>query len=254
MRVSGPWLPVVCGLVLAAVPVQGQVRMGISLPRRSFLVGESVAANLVIESQTPLPLVLGPEHHNAELMLELVSTRQGPGGQPERRQVQRDAVVMPGTQMRDVVEITSLYNFLAPGNYRVTAVLFHEGSSFRSVPFAFDVVRGIEMKSLRQMLPGYSDVELIYSFRYASRDGQEQAFLVIESADGTALYGTFVLGSLLRLYQPLIRARVDGTVVVVHQSGRNRFSRSVIRVDRGGAEFVEQRHFRSDGRPIEPRQ
>lgn len=241
------WWVGTCMLFLGILPVMGQVHMGITLPRRSYVVGESIAATVVVQSQSPMPLVLGREHHNAELLLEISSNQGGRGRQPERKRVQRDIVIMPGTTMRDIVEITSLYNFLGPGNYRLHAVLLHEGAGYLSATFAFDVVRGIEMRALRQMLPGYSDIELVYSFRYASREGREEAFMVIESPDGRSLFGTFALGPLLRLYQPVIRARADGTVAVVHQSGRNRFSRSIFRVDRGGAEFVEQRHFRSDG-------
>ena len=239
-----------CLLLLVQAHGFGQVRLGVNLSRRSYIVGESITATLTIESQSTIPLVLGRDYHNAELYLELSGGRHGTRGLPDRRRVQRDLVIMPGSALREVVEITSLYTFLRPGNYRVNAVLVQEGRSFHSATFAFDVISGIEMRSFRQMLPGYSDIEIVYSFRYASREGREEAFMVIQSSDGRSLYGTFRLGPLLRMFQPVFRRREDGSIVVVHQSGRNRFSRSIFVVDRGGAEFIEQRHFRPDGTPL----
>jgi hypothetical protein len=212
--------------LLFQIAAFGQVRLGITVPRRSFVVGEPIAATVVLQSQSVIPLVFGNEHHNAELFLEIVSSSTG-RGQPLRKRVSRDLVLMPRESFRDVVEVTSIFDFLAGGNYRLSVVVVHEGMSYRSPIFVFDVVPGIEMQSLRQMLPGYRDIEVVYSFRYATREGREDAYMVIESSDGRSLFGTFTLGPLLRLYRPMIRSRADGSVVVVHQSGRNRFTRSI---------------------------
>jgi hypothetical protein len=212
-------------------------------------VGESVTATIELQSQSSIPFVFGSEHHNAELFLEIAPIHAGTGV-PDRRPVTRDIILMPRNTHRDVVEVSTIFDFLRPGNYRLNVLVRHEGMLFRSVFFAFDVVSGIELLSFRHVLPGYHDVEAVYSFRYATRDGREDAFMVIETPDGRSIYGTFALGPLLRLYQPIIRAREDGSIVAVHQSGNNRFTRSAFLVDRGGAQFVGQRHFRPDGSAI----
>ena len=238
-----------CLLIMLNVQAMGQIRLGLDLSRRSYIIGEVITATVRLESQSREPLVFG-EDANAELFMEISGGSLGSRGMPVRRRVSRDMVVMPGNSIRDIVEITSLYTFLGPGNYRANAVLVHEGRSYRSQTFAFDVNSGIEMRSFRQTVPGYRDREAVYSFRYASRDGREEAFMVIQSPDGRSLYGTFSLGPLLRMYRPVIRARDDDTVVVVHQSGNNRFSRSIFEVERTGAIMRELRHFRPDGTPI----
>ncbi|MFU8779799.1 MAG: hypothetical protein ACNA71_02085 [Kiritimatiellia bacterium] len=237
-------------LLLFQAGAFGQVRLDIAVPRRSYVVGEPITATLALQSQSTMPLVFGGEHHNAALFLEIRSSHTGRGA-PDRRTVSRDFVLMPRSTYRDVVEVTSIFDFLAGGNYRMSVVVVHAGISYRSPLVVFDVVPGIEMQSFRQMLPGYDDIEVVYSFRYATRAGREDAFMVIESSDGRTFFGTFALGPLLRLYQPMVRARSDGSIVAVHQSGRNRFTRSIFAADRSGAEFVEQRHFRPDGTPME---
>ncbi len=234
-------------LFLLQASAVAQVRLGVNLSRRSFVLGEAITATMTLQNQSPVPFVLDREHYNAELMLELSGGSLGRRGLPVRRRVYRDFVIMPNATIRDLVEITSLYEYLGPGNYQVDLVMNFDGRTFHSATFVFDIVPGIEMRSFSQMLPGYLDVEVNYSFRYASREGREEAFMVIQSADGRSLYGTFALGPLLRLYRPVIRARDDGSIVVVHQSGRNRFSRSVFMVERMGATLIEQRHFRPDG-------
>ncbi len=240
--------PLLCLLLLSTSAV-GQVRMGLQLARRSYVVGEPITATIRLESQSRVPLVLGRDG-NAELMLEMTGGSLGRRSIPERKRVSRDLVIMPGSTIREIVEVTSLYSFLGPGNYRLNALVLHDGRSFYSSTFAFDVVSGIELRSFRQMLPGYGDREVEFSFRYATREGREEAFMVIQSPDGRSLYGTFALGPLLRMYRPVIRARDDGSVVVVHQSGSNRFSRSIFEVERTGAILRELRHFRPDGTPI----
>lgn len=230
---------------------QGQVQVGISLPRRSYMVGETITARIAIQSQSAVPLVFGKDYHNAEMFLEVGAPRSGRNLAAERKRVQRDLVIMPGMSARDVIELTSLYEFLRPGNYRVLLVVRLDGVSYTSDAFAFDVERGIEMTSLRHMIQGYAEPAVLFSLRYTTRDGREDAFMVIKSAEGESLFGTFSLGPLLRIYNPMIRLRPDGTVAVIHQSGINRFTRSIFAVDRSGADFVEQRHFRPDGTPLE---
>ncbi len=240
-----------CGMLFfLQAGAMGQVRLGVTVPRRSFVLGEPIMATLTLQNQSMRPLVVDRDHYNAELFVEVSGGSLGRRNAPVRRRVYRDFVIMPNASIRDVVEITSLYEYLGPGNYQLNVVMHYEDRSFYSEPFAFDIVSGLEMRSFRQMLPDYSDIELIYSFRYATREGREEAFMVIQSADGRSLYGTFSLGPLLRLYRPVIRARDDGSVVVVHQSGHNRFSRSIFMVERTGAMLIEQRHFRPDGTPI----
>lgn len=228
----------------------GQVRLGVSLPMRTYMIGESIAADVILENQGTVPLVFGQEHQTAELLVELRSKAGNQRSwQPAAKKIRREVVLMPGSTIRDVVELTSLYDYLAPGSHQVSIVVDYAGSRFSSKSFGFDVIRGMEMASYQTVLPGYQDMRVVYSLRYASREGREVAFMVIESEDGRRLYGSFMLGTVVRLFKPVIQAS-RGNVVAVHQSGRNRFTRSVFNVDRTGAEFVAQKHYRADGRLI----
>ncbi len=244
------WLSFLWLLVQGSV-AQAQIRVAATLDQRSFVVGEPIMVTATIENQTSVPLVFGSQYHNADLFLEVSRTRSIGPAESNRRRVQRDTVLMPRSQMRELIEATTIYTYLQAGNYRLRVIVKHEGYTYSSQPFVFDVASGIEMQSLRHMLPYYDDIELRFSVRYANRSGREEAFFVIESPALRDWYGTYALGPVLRIYQPAIRVREDGRVVVVHQSGRSRFTRSTFRVDREGSQFVEQRHFRPDGTPIQ---
>lgn len=237
-------------VVLLGQGAQAQIRVGAQLERRSFVVGESITVRTTMENQFSVPLVLGKEDGNTEMLLEISSSRSSGPPERNRRLVKRDLVIMPREKARGVIEATTLFSYLEPGSYRIRLVLRHEGSTYSSQPYDFDVVNGMEMTSLWHIMSGYDDVEMRYSVRYANREGREEAFFVIERPSTATWFGTHGLGPILRVYRPLIRMVDDGNVVVVHQSGRNRFTRSTFSVDRNGSRFVEQRHFRPNGEPL----
>jgi hypothetical protein len=235
-------------LVLMAVrPVCAQIQLAVSLEHPAYLTGEAFAARVRIENQLNVPMVFDDEYHNAELLVELIGTRSGMAPESERRGVSRDTVVMPAQKCLELVEITSLFQLREPGGYRLRAGIRYDGRLYLSQPVAFDLVRGVEILSLNRVLSGYNETDLHYSLRFWKRSGSEHAFFVVEDTESGVIYGTFFLGPIVRVNPPVIRFDEQGRAVVVHQSGRNRFTRSVIEVDRNGAELTAQTHHLADG-------
>ena len=156
---------------------------------------------------------------------------------------------MPDDSITELVELTSLSNIQAAGNYQVLARVRYNGRFFTARPKGFDVAHGIEIMSLERALRGYEDIRLTYSLRYASRSSSEQAFLMVEDRGNEVSYGTFQLGPSLRVSAPIMRFDDEGRVVIVHQSGRNRYTRSVVLASPEGASLVSQSHFLPDGKP-----
>lgn len=254
LRLTGGVLRLACVLLsglawLACADASAQIRLGITLEHRSYMVGEVCAAKIVIQNQINTPLVFADVYHNAELFVELVSDGSIDLPEAARRSVSRDLVIMPGGEATELVEISSLFDLKKPGGYRLRAMLRYEDSLFRSNPIAFDLVTGVEILSVKRSLSGYYDIELDYSLRYWRRSDSVHAFLVVRDSSSGSIYGTFFLGPILPVNAPAIRFDEKGRAVVVHQSGRNRYTRSVIDVDRNGASFVAQTQHLPDGRP-----
>lgn len=249
--VAGGWhgMPVILAiLVLMAVrPVCAQVQLAVSLEHPAYVTGEAFAAKVRIENLLNVPMVFDKEYHNAELLIELIGTRSGVAPESERKVVSRDTVVMPAQKCVELVEITSLFQLREPGGYRVRAGIRYDGRLYLSHPVAFDLVRGVEILSVNRGLPGYLETDLHYSLRFWKRSGSEHAFFVVEDAESGIIYGTFFLGPIVRVNPPVIRFDEQGAAVVVHQSGRNRFTRSVIAVDPNGAELTAQTYHLADG-------
>lgn len=226
-----------------------QIKMSITLDQQAYVVGEAFAARLLIENNLNTPMVFDEKYHNAELFVELV--RDGAGTPPEadRRPVLRESVIMSGEKTLELIEITSLFDVRQSGGYQLRAVIRYEGKLLLSRPVGFDLVSGVEVLSVRHGLPGYFDVELEYSLRYWKRGGGEHAFFIIRDVNTDIIYGTFALGPIVRVNEPAIEFDRQGRVVVVHQSGRNRFTRSVLEADRNGAVLEEQTQHLADGSP-----
>ncbi len=194
-------------------------------------------------------MVMDKDYHNTELIIEITRRSEGTAAEGQRRPISRDTVIMPEQQALELVEITSLFDLRGKGGYQARAIIRYDGNLYLSQPVAFDIVRGIEILSARRGLPGYNEIELIYSLRYWKRRQGEQAFMVIEDVERGSNYGTFVLGPLVRVIQPAIQFDAQGRAVAVHQSGRDRLTRSVFSVDPNGAAMIDRTHHLPDGRP-----
>lgn len=236
-------------LIASAFSASAQVDVSLSLEHRSYVIGEAFAARVRVRNQLDVPLVFDDDYRNAEFFVELVRDRSGGISESDRQPISRQTVIMPDNEKLELVEVTSLFNLTKPGGYSLRIGVRHEDYVYLSAAVGFNLVEGIEMLTKRRSLSGYRDVDLEYSLRYWHRSGGEQAFFVIRNTRNGTLYGTFRLGPVVRVNPPAIRFDKEGRAVVVHQSGRNRFTRSVLEVDSGGAVLVGQTHHLEDGSP-----
>ncbi len=234
-------------LMLLATEGWAQIRIGVELEHRTMMVNEAAVVTIVMQNDAEAPLVFNRIYSNAELEVSVVRTQAA--GEPIFELLNREFVIMPGDCYTNLVELTSLRDMRTPGTYKVQARVRYNEHIHTSQAQAFDVVQGIELASRTRPLSGYRDVQLSYSLRYCSRDASESAFLLIEDPERGISYGTFMLGPIVRVGPPAMRFDSKGRIVVAHQSGRERFTRSVIQADRDGASLVSQTHHRLDGSP-----
>jgi hypothetical protein len=238
-------------LLLCVSPAVGQIGVGIKMDHRVVMEGEPTVVTIGVQNGSETPLVFNKVYHNAELQ---VSLRRGRAtGDPVYKRLERDFVILPDDRGDNLVELTSLKDMRRPGSYQIWAQVLYDGRVFTARAYAFDVVHGIELISVQRHLRGYESIRLTYSLRYCARGGAEYAFLVVKDTMRDVLYGTFRLGTLVRVGDPAMSFDAKGRLVVVHQSGRNRFTRSVIATHRNGASFEAQTHHLPDGTPTSTR-
>lgn len=208
---------------------------------------EPVLLTVVVVNEAEAPFVFNKIYNNAEMQVSV--TRTVSGAAPVFETVEREFVIMPGDRSTNLVELTSIHDIRSPGSYRVQARVKYEDRAYTSQALAFDVVRGIEIASKVRALSGYPRMRLTYSLRYCSREGSEYAFLVIEDTERAVSYGTFLLGPIVRVGAPAMQFDDKGRIVVAHQSGRNRFTRSILSTGPDGAMFESQTHHLPSGAP-----
>jgi hypothetical protein len=240
------WYAVGVGLLLSAYTSVAQVSVGIKLDQLTLMVNEASTISIVIRNESETPLVFNKKYHNAEIQVSVQRDRASMAS--GFVSLKRDFVVMPDEFTTELVELTSLADISAAGIYRVSARVRYDGKLHNARPKSFDVAHGIELASRNRSLSGYKDVQLTYSLRYCARKSAEYAFLVVEDLDRKISYGTFQLGPSLRVNPPAMKFDDLGRMVVVHQSGRNRFTRSVVKANRDGAVFVGQTHHLPNGK------
>ena len=234
-------------MMMLATGAWAQVRIGVELEYRTIMVNEPAVVTIVVQNDAEAPFVFNKVYNNAELLVSVVRTQTAVA--PRFELLEREFVIMPGDRSTNLVELTSLTDMRVAGTYKVQARIRYDGHVYTSRAQAFDVVRGIELASRSRPLVGYRSPSLTYSLRYCSRDTSESAFLLIEDSARDVSYGTFMLGPIVRASPPAMNFDDKGRVVVAHQSGRDRFTRSVIKANRDGATFVSQTHHKPDGSP-----
>lgn len=254
MRTGGAWLgtALVIGLMYGPLqPAVGQVRIGVDVEHESVLENEPVIATVSIGNDADTPMVFGPDAFNATLTLVL---RRGVRRMEElpadtMRQANRRIIVLPGEVHREMFDLGSLFPMHEQRTYRLSVRIEHEDIAYSSRERVFDIVSGIEIASAVYPVPGYRDRKLTYSLRYWRRRQSEHLFLVVNDRAAGIAYGTFDLGRMIRFTPPVLRYDHIGTISVVHQSGRERFTRSRFSISGEGVDFRDQDHMLPDGSP-----
>lgn len=238
--------------VFSASMARAQLEVGIKCDANKYIMGEKIVMKMMIRNSTDEPLVFNDVYHNATLELGIIFGRQL-DGIPVRKKLKHDFVVMSGDTITEYISMNELYKFQCQGCYQVSITVHYNGRTYTSAPFGFDVVDGIEILSRKKLLKNHPDIVLTYSLRYLDRNSRETAFIVITDKEHQVLYGTFRLGPILRVHKPVLSFNDDGKLVCVHQSGANRFTRSVISVSANSAKFERQTQHRANGDLIRAR-
>lgn len=215
----------------------------VEMKHTSYVVGEPVLASVTIENHGFRPVHVtdfGPFKEN-RLFFEI---SQQPQPQVYLKQRREGKIITDLELEKDEgtscgVNLSEWYNLLAPGPYRIRAVLILGNERYESPLTGFDIVPGIELASETQYLQASPPVERKLLLVYWSRNGKDVAFLRARDSDGTT-YGTLELGSLIRNRRPVLQ-RVGETTYYVHrQVSSDAFRRAEIISDASGVSLKEQ--------------
>jgi len=235
--------------LFVSLPAVGQINVGIKCDNIKYIEGERIVAKVVVQNETEAPLVFNKVYNNAELQI-CVTSGSHIDCIPAVKNLNRDFVIMPGDTANEFIALGSLVDLHRSGAYQVNGRILYNGKMFTSKSFGFDVVKGIELASRKRVLRDYPNVVLAYSLRYLGRESREYAFMVICDVDNGDVYGAFNLGPILRVFPPSLKFDDNSDIVIVHQSGQKRYTRTIITVNREGAKVIKQSHHRPDGKNI----
>jgi hypothetical protein len=157
--------------------------------------------------------------------------------------------VMPDTTKAVIIDVGRWFDLSASGTYLVRAQVRRGGVTYTSKTVAVEVVPGIELVKVTKPVPGYNDRVYRYSLRYWTRGRREYLFVRMDNPSSSENMGVFLLGRLLRVTDPVMRVDRHGKVVVVHQSGPKRHTRSQLQGSDDMLRLIDQTYHLPNGKP-----
>jgi hypothetical protein len=211
----------------AAVAARGQIDFRCRLVNTKVLQFESIPVEVTIGNNTGEPLVFGGAQGNATLLFDIESTPgmlAAPTGQPV---LTNRVTVKPAETAKLLVDLLPAYGIRNTGPYSVTGRLEWRDKVFVGGKLYLDVLPGLEIARTAAGIPGMPGQTRTYSLRTLSRDRGERVFLRITD-DNDQCYGVVDLGSIVRMYKPVLLVDEEGNIQVVHQNGPSSFVRNVV--------------------------
>lgn len=254
MRTNGPVAAITAVAVLAVGVAHAQVKVGVRTEYASVLINENLNVFVTIENQTGGPIVINQEG-GGNIDLRFIVMCDGDKHRPVKRSHDRPLVsrmmARDGETYEGMVDVAHAFDIGGEGRYTIVAEVEWKGRLYRSESAMVDIVRGVELTSTDAAIKGYEDLVRRYSLRYWNRDRYEHLFLTVEQPGTGDNLGVFDLGAVVRVFTPVVLAQSSGDVLVVHQSGPDRYTRTAFRSTRADFVFVDQVYLREDGSAYE---
>lgn len=229
------------------------VNVDIKLEQKEYLLYEKIAAVVTIQNDTEYSVRFDSAKTNINAGLKLLIKRNRKHDVPKinRLPLLDYLDLQPGETKKLLIDITVWYEMAEEGNYEISAEFYAGNRSWLSQKLQFDIVPGIEAFSAERNVPGYVDRTRKYSLRYWTRDRRDIMYLRAEEEDAKIIYGVFPLGTYLKLSKPVIQTDRHGNVVVIHQSGINRYTKSTFKSEADAVVFVNQEYINGDNKVID---
>lgn len=251
-RTIGPvWMLTICAcaVLCGSTRARAELDVQMELEYSSVLQFESAFAFVTIHNTGVTPFNIDTDPGSGEVLL--VVNLKGGEWLPKLREgrILERLRIDVGKSRRVPVDVGRWYDIRELGGYFVQAQVNWMGRTYVSNRMLVDVVPGIEIRKVKRNALGYEELARTYSLRYWARARGEYLFLRVDEEPSGLNYGVFLLGSLVRIFDPQVEVDVLGNITILHQSGVGSFTRSVFRADRDSVLFVEQTYHLEDGAP-----
>jgi hypothetical protein len=229
------WWMAILVLCAAAPLARGQVELRLKIPSSIFLEMEPAVATLEIHNRTGEALRLGGESPTALLRLD-IQRGSGEFVRPSEIPLVEEPVEIPPRGRRTLtLDMPQHYLMHRPGPHSVVACLDIEGELIHSERFLFDVVPGFELRRIEARVRAGEGEGAgrrhVLSFRSLARDREEWLFARFDEPAAGLCHGVYLLGPVLRAFEPQVEIDHDNLVHVLHQSAPQRFTHSVFALD-----------------------
>lgn len=239
-------VPVRLGLVLAAMlcpmTVLADLVIQFGMGHTTLQRLEAANAFVTISNRSSDVVMLDPDQGEGHAWVEFNVRRMSERSPVEikGKAAPVRGELSPGESRRFMVELTSLYNLGQLGTYNISATVRQGELAYESRMMSIEVVTGLPLKQVSGVLPGGGNAVREYSLMYLSREGREELLLSIDEDVSGLNYGVFVLGPIVRVFEPVLSVDGAGTVTVVHQTGPQQYARSILQTTAGGVRLVDQ--------------
>lgn len=243
-------LPLCVALLCACSGAMAEdLEIDLKFDQSVLLQFEKVTAFVTIHNDSDEPFLIDGGHEDARLRFAIERTDKGLVKATEGAPIIRKLSIMPDETRTVMVDVSQWYDVSSMGDYFVTAVIDWKGRMYLSNKKVFGIVRGLELANVRERVPDYPEIERDYSLKYWTRNEAEYLFLSVYEEGSHLSFGVFQLGPLVRVFKPEMKVDRRGNVVVYHQSGKDCFTRSVLRSTWDEVVLVDQTYHRKDGTP-----
>lgn len=147
---------------------------------------------------------------------------------PQDKKFVETLSIKSGESQTVTILVNQFYDMENQGRYQISVVVNRGEARSSSRLISISVVSGIKIGSATRVKEGHDNVTLEHTLLYWVRGGKEQLFLrVIEHPSGN-LFGFTHLGNIVRIAQPKIEFGPGNTVIVTHQTSRDKFLRTKV--------------------------
>ncbi len=234
----------VIGLALSAhrLPAQ-QVSLSVHPRHPSFVTGEPLVVQVRLANHGAQPIIIDDHEafKNNRLFFEIRGTPHEYLAAFREGRIIDDIELEHGDAAAFDIDLAAWYPLLACARYYVNVVLINNNRRYVSDEQVFEVVPGIELARLTQVIRGPATRERHFQLVYWGRGGREDAFLRAVDQPGQTVWTTLGLGAIVRVKKPELKFESDEVITVFHQASRDVLLTSRIQSDANGPVLVDQK-------------
>jgi len=240
-----------CALALFLIPLSSvaDILIKLEIEHLSLVEGEPVNILVTFYNEGERDVIIDSENGgNADFYFDIQRINGSSGRRISKKTLVERMKLKPDEQYSVLVDAGDYYDLLGEGRYIIAGVISVDGKQYRSERKVIEVVSGIELvRQNRTVMRNGIDHVRSYSLRYWAREKKEWLFLVVEDDEGEASFGAFLLGPVIRYFKPELKTDREGNIVTYHQSGPNRFTRTVFQSTPYEITFLDQNYFDEEG-------